>query len=103
MRRHAPEVVGLVRDQLKKIETSAENYRLFRDNITPLATQAIEATRSGYESDKTSFLELVTARRTLQDTDSAQLQHLIDHEVAVAELDAIIGRTSRQIEQGDSK
>ncbi len=97
------EVVGLVRDQLKKIETSAENYRLFRDNITPLATQAIEATRSSYESDKTSFLELVTARRTLQDTDSAQLQHLIDHEVAVAELDAIIGRTRRQIEQGDSK
>jgi hypothetical protein len=46
---------------------------------------------------------LVTARRTLQDTDSAQLQHLIDHEVAVAELDAIIGRTSRQIEQENSK
>ncbi len=97
------EVAGLVRDQLKKIETSAENYHLFRDNITPLASQAIEATRSSYESDKTSFLELVTARRTLQDTDSAQLQHLIDHEVAVAELDAIIGRTNRQIEQGDSK
>ncbi len=97
------EIIGLVRDQLTKIETAAKNYRLFRDNIAPLANQSVESTRSSYESDKTSFLELVTVRRTLQDVDSTQLQHLVDHEVAVAELDAIIGRTFPEIEEGDLK
>jgi cobalt-zinc-cadmium efflux system outer membrane protein len=86
------EVLGLVRDQLKKIDISAQNYRLFTDKLVPLANQALESTRASYESDKTSFLELLTARRTLQDVESAALQHLVDHEVAIAELDAIIGR-----------
>jgi outer membrane protein TolC len=91
------EVRGLVRDQLTKIETAAHNYDLFRNNISPLANQAVETIRSSYESDKASFLDLITARRTLQDVDSAQLQHLVEHQVAVAELDAIIGRTPGEI------
>lgn len=97
------EVLGLVRDQLKKIETAAHNYQLFRDNIAPLASQAVASTRSSYEADKTTFLELLTAQRTLQDVDSAQLQHLVDHEVAIAELDAIIGRILPQSQEGALK
>jgi cobalt-zinc-cadmium efflux system outer membrane protein len=97
------ETLGLVRDQLKKIETSAQNYRLFTDKLVPLAQQAMQATRSSYESDKTTFLELLTTRRTSQDVESAALQHLIEHEVAVAELEAIIGRTAPTDKSGDAK
>jgi outer membrane protein TolC len=97
------EVLGLVRDQLKKIDTSAQNYRLFTDKLVPLALQAMQSTRTSYESDKTSFLELLTARRTAQDVESAELQHLIDHEVTIAELDAIIGRATPDIQRGDLK
>ena len=86
------EVLGLVRDQLKKIDTSAQNYRLFTEKLVPLANQALESTRASYESDKISFLELLTARRTLQDVENSALQHLVEHEVAIAELEAIIGR-----------
>jgi cobalt-zinc-cadmium efflux system outer membrane protein len=97
------EVLGLVRDQLKKIDTSAQNYRLFADKLVPLALQALQSTRASYESDKTSFLELLTTQRTAQDVESSELQHLIDHEVAIAELDAIIGITIPDIRGGDSK
>jgi len=97
------ETLGLVRDQLKKIETAAQNYRLFTEKLVPLAQQAMQATRSSYESDKTTFLELVTTRRTSQDVESAALQHLIEHEVAVAELEAIIGRTAPADKSGDPK
>jgi len=97
------EVGGLVRDQLKRIETAADNYRLFSQSIVPLARQTVEATRSSYESDQTSFLELMTARRIQQDADSAQLKHLIDHEIAVAELDAIIGRRAPFNQPGEEK
>jgi len=97
------EVLGLVRDQLKKIETAAHNYALFHDNIAPLAKQAVDVTQASYETDKTSFLELITAQRTLQDVESSQLQYLVEHEVAVAELDAIVGRTLLQIQKEASK
>ena len=92
------EAAGLVRDQLKKIETFAANYRLFHDQITPTARMSVESTRAGYETDKSSFLELITARRTLQDIESAGLNQLVEHQVAIAELEAIVG-VSRYISQ----
>ena len=88
------EASGLVRDQLKKIETFASNYHLFHDQITPTARMSVEATRAGYETDKSSFLELLTARRTLQDIESAGLNQLVEHQVAVAELEAIVGKST---------
>ena len=87
------EVLGMVRTQVKRIETLAKNYRLYREQIVPLARQSIESARAGYESDKSGFLELNTVRRGAQDAESAMLQLLTDHEAAMAELDAMIGRS----------
>jgi outer membrane protein TolC len=97
------ETLGLVRDQLKKIETAANQYALYRDNILPLAGQAIDATRTAYEASTGGFLELITARRTLQDAESAALNRLVEYEVATAELDAIIGQASPLIEEGGKR
>ncbi len=94
------ETLGLVRDQLKKIQTSANQYELYRDNILPLARQTVEASRAAYEASTGGFLELITTRRTLQDAESAALNRLAEYETAVAELDAIIGRASPLIERG---
>ena len=85
------EILGMVRDQAKKISTTQTNYRLYRDKIVPLANEAVQTTRTSYESEKTSFLELITARRTLQDVDSTAVEHLMNYKVALAELEAIIG------------
>ena len=97
------ETLGLVRDQLKKIQTSADQYKLYRDNILPLARQTVDATRAAYEASTGGFLELITARRTLQDAESAALNRLVEYEVASAELDAIIGRVSPLMEQGGKR
>jgi cobalt-zinc-cadmium efflux system outer membrane protein len=86
------ETLGLVRDQLTKIQTAANQYELYRDSILPVARQTVDASRSAYEANTGGFLQLITARRTLQDAESAALNHLVDYEVALAELDAIIGR-----------
>jgi outer membrane protein, heavy metal efflux system len=88
------ETLGLVQDQLKRIETAASNYELFNGKIVPLARQTIETSRAGYESDKTSFLELITAQRMLQEAQSSALNQLAAHQVAIAELQAIIGSDS---------
>lgn len=85
------ETLGLVRDQLKKIQTAANQYELYRDTILPVARQTVEASRAAYEANTGGFLELITARRTLQDAESAALNHLSNYQAAMAELDAIVG------------
>jgi cobalt-zinc-cadmium efflux system outer membrane protein len=85
------ETLGLVRDQLKKIETAAHHYEIYRDNILPVARQTVDASRTAYEANTGGFLQLITARRTLQDVESAALNHLADYQVALAELNAIVG------------
>jgi outer membrane protein TolC len=97
------EALGLVRDQLKKIQTSAGQYELYRDQILPVARQTVEASRAAYEASTGGFLELITTRRTLQDAESAALNHLADYQATIAELDAIIGRTTLDIQNVDLK
>ena len=86
------ETLGLVRDQLVKVQTAAEQYRRYDKEILPLARQSVEASRAAYEASTGGFLELATARRTLQDAESAALNRLAEYEIARAELDAVIGR-----------
>jgi outer membrane protein TolC len=85
------ETLGLVRDQLTKIETAAHHYELYRDKIVPLARQTVQSNRAGYETSSTNFLALITSQRVLQDAESAALNHLADYQIGVAELDAIVG------------
>jgi outer membrane protein, heavy metal efflux system len=85
------EALRLLRDQLQKIETFHHHVELFRDKIVPQAQQAFEANRLAYESGKASFLDWITAQRVLRDVEATARMHLTDYQVAVAELEAIIG------------
>ncbi|PYJ14602.1 MAG: hypothetical protein DME96_15430, partial [Verrucomicrobia bacterium] len=81
----------LLRDQLEKIETFHHHVELFRDKLVPQAQQAFEATRLSYESGKATFLDWISAQRNLRDIEATAREHLSDYQVAVAELEAIIG------------
>lgn len=85
------ETLGLVRDQLKKIETAARHYELCRDKILPLASQTLKSQRVAYEASSSNFLELIGAERVLQDIESNTLNYLAEYRIGLAELDAIIG------------
>jgi outer membrane protein, heavy metal efflux system len=89
--RSQKEALRLLRDQLQKIETFHHHVELFRDKIVPQAHQAFEANRLAYESGKASFLDWITAQRVLRDVEATARQHLTDYQVAVTELEAIIG------------
>jgi outer membrane protein TolC len=98
------ETLGTVRDQLKKIETAANQYEIYRDKILPLARQSVEAGRAAYESNTGGFLELNIVRRALQDAESTARNHLADYEAGLAELDAIVGNSADcQNGEGQSK
>ncbi len=85
------ETLGMVRDQLKKIETFHHHHQLFSERILPLARQTVEATRLAYANEKGSFLELINALRTVQDSEATLHNHLTDYFIAVAELSVMLG------------
>src|SRR5207244_1577319 len=89
--REEKEALRLLRDQLEKIETAHHHVELFRDKLVPQARQAFEATRFSYESGEASFLDWITAQRNLRDIEAMAREHLADYQVAVAELEAVIG------------
>jgi outer membrane protein, heavy metal efflux system len=91
MDRSQKEALRLLRDQLQKIETALHHVELFRDKIVPQAQQSFEANRLSYESGKASFLDWITSQRNLRDLEAMARQHLTDYQVAIAELEAIVG------------
>lgn len=82
---------GRIRDLFKKVETFHHHYELFQHKIMPLADQTITAKRLAYENNKSDFLELIMAQRTLQEIESMSLGHLTDYLMAIAELEAAVG------------
>ena len=80
-----------MRDQLAKIETFHHHVELFQDKLVPQAQQAFEATRLSYESGKATFLDWISAQRNLRDIEAMGREHLAHYQMAVAELEAIIG------------
>jgi cobalt-zinc-cadmium efflux system outer membrane protein len=89
--REQKEALRLLRDQLEKIETAHHHVELFRDKLMPQARQAFEATRFSYESGKATFLDWISAQRNLRDIEATTREHLSDYQVAVAELEPVIG------------
>ncbi|HEX4645383.1 MAG TPA: TolC family protein [Verrucomicrobiae bacterium] len=85
------ETLGLVRDQVKKVETFHHHTELFQSKLTPLAEQTFTAKRAGYETDKASFLELLSAQQTVQEVESMYWDHLAHYQIALAELEALVG------------
>ncbi len=85
------ETIGMVREQVKKIETAHHHSLLFAERILPLARQTVDAMRIAYLSDKASLLDLLSAQRTLRESESMQQQHHTDYQMAVAEMEGLIG------------
>src|SRR5437867_827492 len=102
--REQKEALRLLRDQVAKSETFHHHVELFRGKLVPQAQQAFEATRLSYESGKATFLDWISAQRNLRDIEAMGREHLAHYQMAVAELEAVIGAeiysTPRQPSKG---
>src|SRR5437667_10163771 len=91
LEREQKEALRLLRDQVAKIETFHHHVELFRDKLVPQAQQAFEATQLSYESGKATFLDWISAQRNLRDIEAMARHHLAHYQMAVADLEAVIG------------
>jgi outer membrane protein TolC len=85
------EALGMLRDQLRKIETFDHHVELFEARLIPNARQIAQTNRTNYESGKTSFLELVMSERNTRELEARSREHLAEYQMAVAELEALVG------------
>jgi outer membrane protein TolC len=85
------ESMGLLHDQLKRIETAHHHYELYSGKILPQAQQAFDTIQLNYESGKSSFTDWITAQRSLHEVQAMVNEMLTDYETAIAELEAIVG------------
>ncbi|MEI9892388.1 MAG: TolC family protein [Chthoniobacter sp.] len=85
------EALGLLRDQLQKIETSHHHVELFETRLIPTARETVQANRTNYEGGRTGFLDLVLSERSLRELEAMHRQHIADYQIAVADLEALVG------------
>jgi cobalt-zinc-cadmium efflux system outer membrane protein len=102
------ETMGMIRDQFRKLESFHHHTELSKTKLLPLAAQTVSSKRLGYETDKANFLELLTAQQTVQEIESMYWNHLTDYQMALAEMEALIGTSlesaiSASEHQHDSK
>jgi outer membrane protein, heavy metal efflux system len=85
------EALGLLRNQLEKIETLHHHMELYRDNLLPTARQTVDSYQADYETDKATLLSLLSSQRNLRDLETMYYQDLSDYRVALAELESLVG------------
>lgn len=85
------EAIGGLRDALQKLETAHHHVELFRDKLVPQARQAFESSQFAYESGKATFADWISAQRTLRDLEAEAREHLTDYQIALAELESVVG------------
>jgi outer membrane protein, heavy metal efflux system len=85
------EALGMLRDQLQKIQTMHHHIELYQDQLLPTARQTVSSYQADYETDKTTLIQVLTAGNNLRELENMYNQDLTDYRVAIAELESLVG------------
>jgi outer membrane protein, heavy metal efflux system len=85
------EAIGMLRDQLQKIETLHHHIELYRDKLLPSARQTVSSYQADYETDKTTLIQVLSSENSLRQLETMYNQDLTDYRVAIAELESLVG------------
>jgi outer membrane protein, heavy metal efflux system len=89
------EAQGKLKDQLQKLQTLRHHADLYENNLIPSAKQNVSANQSDYEANKTSLQNVLSSQRNLWEIEGAYHQHLTDYQIALAELESLVGSNLR--------
>ncbi len=67
-------------------------YELYRTSLIPQAEAALSVAEAGYQSDKSSFLDLLDAQRSLLDFRVERLRKGAEYERRLSELERAVGK-----------
>lgn len=81
----------MISEQHAQAENSMQTASVLRDNIVPLARQAVEQTQAAYTAGTGSLLDRIEAQRTLLDAELDLHTKVADHARALARLNQLAG------------
>jgi outer membrane protein TolC len=85
------EAIGMLRDQLQKLETLHHHIELYRDQLLPSARQTVSSYQADYETDKATLIQVLTSENNLRELETMYNQDQTDYRVAIAELESLVG------------
>jgi outer membrane protein TolC len=85
-----------IRDAWLRVDAARRSAALFRGELVPKTAQTVEVSRASYEKDKSSFLDLLDAERSLRDVRLKNIQAVTQYESAVADLERAVGTDLRR-------
>jgi cobalt-zinc-cadmium efflux system outer membrane protein len=85
------EAIGMLRDQLQKIETLHHHIELYRDQLLPSARQTVSSYQADYETDKATLIQVLTSENNVRELETMYNQDQTDFRVAIAELESLVG------------
>ena len=97
------EAIGMLRDQLQKIETMHHHIELYRDQLLPRARQTVSSYQADYETDKATLIQVLTSDNNLRELETMYNQDLTDYRVAIAELESLIGTDLNERDQSSHR
>jgi cobalt-zinc-cadmium efflux system outer membrane protein len=80
-----------VNDAYLRVEAARTSVSLIRGELMPKSTQSVEVSRSSYENNKATFLELLDAERSQRNVELSYYRALAEHESALADLERASG------------
>lgn len=85
------EVLFDIRDAYARVDANRKLVELYETAFLPQAEETLNASITGYESDRMDFLTLLDSRRTLMDFKLKHYNALLDLRIALADLERTIG------------
>jgi outer membrane protein TolC len=64
---------------------------LYRDKVIPRTQEALKVSQNGYESDKTTFLDLLDTQRMYLDAEKDYYRNITDYQKSKANLEKMVG------------
>ncbi|MBI4678921.1 MAG: TolC family protein [Elusimicrobia bacterium] len=74
-----------------KARASKRLIEAYRTTLLPQAESSLKVAEAGYQAEKTGFLDLLDAQRSLLSFKLEYYQHIAEYEARVAELERVVG------------
>ena len=75
-----------------RAKTTQRLAEIYRTSVLPQAQAALKIAEAGYQANKSNFLDLLDAQRTLLNFRLEYYRYLADYEERLAELERIVGK-----------
>jgi len=80
-----------VQSAYEQLDESRRTVALYQERFLPIAEQSVKAARANYETNKGSFLDLLTAQRRVVEAQLMQQEAIVSMHRRKAELDRVTG------------